>query len=104
MPENDAENLQEQLQRLESRLPVFAARSLQWLRKPSSRWIRIPVALLLVVGGVFGFLPILGLWMLPLGLVLIAQDIPFLRRPTARALIWVERRWISRKNRSRPSP
>jgi hypothetical protein len=62
------------------------------------------VSLLLIVGGIFGLLPILGLWMLPLGFVLIAQDIPVLRRPTARALIWIERRWLALKNRSGPSP
>ena len=33
--------------------------------------------LLLMVGGVFGFLPVLGFWMLPLGLAFIALDIPF---------------------------
>ena len=27
-------------------------------------------------GGIFQFLPVLGLWMLPLGLLLFAQDVP----------------------------
>jgi hypothetical protein len=39
---------------------------LRWLRGPSSRWIRVSIALLLIVGGVVGFLPVLGLWMVPL--------------------------------------
>jgi len=30
-----------------------------------------------MVGGVFGFLPVLGFWMFPLGLAFIALDIPF---------------------------
>jgi hypothetical protein len=34
---------------------------------------RIPLAILLIFGGIFSFLPVLGLWMLPLGLVLFAQ-------------------------------
>ena len=38
--------------------------------------------------------------MLPLGLLLLAQDLPFLRRPMRRALLWVERRWV-RWKRSR---
>ena len=42
---------------------------------------------LFVVGGVFGFLPILGFWMIPVGLMLIATDIPPLRRPMQRWLI-----------------
>jgi hypothetical protein len=32
--------------------------------------------------------------MLPLGLVLIAQDIPFLRRPMARMIAWINDRWM----------
>jgi hypothetical protein len=39
---------------------------------------RIPLAILLIFGGIFSLLPVLGLWMLPLGLVLFAQDLPFL--------------------------
>lgn len=80
-----------------SRLPEKGARFVRWVREPSSRWVRIPLALLLVLGGIFGFLPILGLWMLPLGLLLIAQDVPFLQLPLANALGWVERKWMGRK-------
>jgi hypothetical protein len=42
--------------------------------------IRSVLGILLMVGGVFGFLPILGFWMLPLGAVLVCLDIPPLRR------------------------
>jgi len=31
--------------------------------------------------------------MLPLGLLLIAQDVPFLQKPTVAALAWVEAKW-----------
>ena len=81
----------------EARLPPRPAKFVRWLRKPSSRLVRIPLALLLVLGGVFSFLPILGLWMLPLGLLLIAQDLPFLQKPLARLLGWIERKWIERQ-------
>jgi hypothetical protein len=40
---------------------------------------------------------VLGLWMLPLGLLLFAQDVPFLQQPLARMLGWVERKWIERQ-------
>jgi len=73
------------------------------MRKPSSRWVRIPVGLLLVLGGIFSILPLLGLWMLPLGLLLLVQDVPFLRRPTRSALVCIERRWQHRKRRQRQS-
>ena len=79
------------------RLPPRMAAFVGWLRRPSSRWVRIPMALLLVIGGVFSFLPILGLWMLPLGLVLIAQDVPLLQKPLARSLGWLERKWLARQ-------
>ena len=81
----------------ESKLPRRPARFVAWLRKPSSIWVRIPVAILLVVGGTFSFLPVLGLWMLPLGLVLFAQDVPVLQKPMAKLLGWVERKWIERE-------
>ncbi|MEH2475033.1 hypothetical protein V1281_003791 [Nitrobacteraceae bacterium AZCC 2161] len=77
----------------ESKLPPGPAKFVGWLRKPSSKLVRIPLALLLVLGGIFSILPVLGLWMLPLGLILIAQDIPFLEKPVARFLGWLERKW-----------
>ncbi len=39
-----------------------------------------------VVGGVFGFLPILGFWMIPVGFLMIATEFPPLRRPMQRWL------------------
>ena len=81
----------------EDKLPPGPARFIGWLRKPSSRWVRIPLAVLLILGGIFSFLPVLGLWMLPLGLLLFAQDVPFLQGPLARLLAWVERKWIERR-------
>jgi len=81
----------------EAKLPARPAAFVRWLRKPSSRLVRVPLALLLVIGGVFSFLPILGLWMLPLGLLLIAQDVPFLQRPLADLIGWIERKWVERQ-------
>ena len=64
---------------------------------PKSRGLRIALGVALVIGGILGFLPILGLWMLPLGLLLIAQDVPFLQKPLAKMLGWVERKWLERQ-------
>jgi hypothetical protein len=83
----------------EARLPTGPARFVGWLRKPQSRYARIPLAILLIVGSIFSFLPVLGLWMLPLGLLLFAQDVPFLQQPLARMLGWIERKWIERQRR-----
>lgn len=46
-----------------------------------ARWI---IGLLLIVGGIFGFLPILGFWMIPLGFGLLLPDIFHRRRPGGR--------------------
>ena len=81
----------------ESKLPPKLARFSRWVRQPSSRLVRIPLGILLIIGGIFSFLPVLGLWMLPLGLMLIAQDIPFLQGPIARLLGWMERKWLERQ-------
>jgi hypothetical protein len=81
----------------EARLSPRLARFVGWLRRPSSRLVRIPLAILLILGGIFSFLPVLGLWMLPLGLLLFAQDVPMLQKPMARMLGWVERKWIERQ-------
>jgi hypothetical protein len=85
-----AHGLDGQLERLQKKLPGPVARSIQWLRQPSSRWVRFPAGVLLVIGGLFSFLPILGLWMIPFGLLLLAQDVPFLRGPLNRTLAWFE--------------
>src|SRR5258706_13399539 len=82
---------------LEGVLHAGPARFVHWLRKPTSSYVRIPLAILLIVGGIFSFLPVLGLWMLPLGLLLFAQDVPILQKPLARMLGWIERKWMERQ-------
>ena len=81
----------------EAKLSPRPARFVGWLRKPSSRYARIPLALLLIVGGIFSFLPVLGFWMLPFGLFLFAQDVPVLQKPLAQMLGWIERKWSERE-------
>lgn len=78
--------------RLVAHLPRRLQPAVNWLLRPSSRWARVPAGLLFCLGGVLAILPVLGLWMLPLGLVLLAEDVPPLRRMTDRALHWIERR------------
>lgn len=91
-----APDLDHELEKLESRLPSAMARLVRWLRNPAARWFRIPAAILLVLGGLVGFLPLLGFWMIPLGLALIAYDIPFLQRPVARLAGYVNRKLEAR--------
>jgi hypothetical protein len=78
---------------IDRRVPIKVSQSILWLRKPSSLAVRLVVALLLILGGLFSFLPVLGLWMLPLGLLFIAQDVPILQKPLVRTLAWFEAKW-----------
>jgi hypothetical protein len=85
--------------RIGRRIP--AARGfLDWVRRPAMMLVRIPLGVLLIFGGIFSFLPILGLWMLPLGLMLLAIDFPPLQGPIAWAILkgW---RWLDLRRRRR---
>lgn len=86
------EDLDRQLDALNKHLPQWMARTLDRARKPGAVWVRAPLGLALIAGGFVGFLPILGFWMIPLGLGLLALDVPFLRSPLARLLGYINRK------------
>lgn len=65
------------------------------LRRDRWRVVRLPLAVIFTIGGLFWFLPVLGIWMLPVGLLLLAVDLPRLRGPISALLIRARRR-ISR--------
>lgn len=88
-----------QFDRIERMVPAPAARFLAFLRRPMARLVRIPVGLLLMVGGVFSFLPVLGLWMLPLGLLLLAVDLPVLQAPMGQLVLRFRHFWARRVRR-----
>jgi hypothetical protein len=95
--------LERGLDRFQRRLPKGAAGALGSVRGPGGAWIRLPAGGLLLVGGVLGFLPVLGFWMIPLGLLLLAFDIPRLRQPVGGAMVRAERWWsVWRRRRARP--
>ena len=60
------------------------------------------MGILLMLGGIFSILPLLGLWMLPLGLLLIAYDVPFLRKPVGHFTLWAIRKWAALRQRLFP--
>jgi hypothetical protein len=89
---------QRQFQALERLVPQLRG-PISQLRRGIWFPIRFPLAVLLTTGGLFWFLPILGLWMLPAGLLLLAVDLPHLRGPISMALIRGRRagqRWLRR--------
>ena len=99
MAEAGRKELDEGFERLEAEAPDRVSRAIRWLRDPEARWIRLPVGILFILGGLLWFLPVVGLEMLPIGLMLIAQDVPFLRKPVGRAMIWLERKWVELRRR-----
>ena len=54
--------------------------------------VRSLMGIACIIGGFLGFLPILGYWMVPVGVLLIGLDIPSFRGPIARRI----RRWTQR--------
>jgi Putative transmembrane protein (PGPGW) len=67
------------------------------VRVPNHPVVRIILGLMLVIFGIFGFLPILGFWMIPFGLVILSVDFAWIRRWRRTASVklggWLSRRW-----------
>jgi hypothetical protein len=77
---------QRQFDALERLVPALRG-PMSTLRRDSWFPVRFPLALLLIAGGLVSFLPVLGVWMLPLGLLLLAVDLPVLRAPISALII-----------------
>jgi len=74
-----------------------------WVKNHDNHWVRKVVAILLIIGGILGFLPVLGFWMIPLGMMLLATDIPGIRRFNRHVYVRWGRFWQKRKARSEKS-
>lgn len=59
--------------------------------------MRVALGTALVIMGIFGWLPILGFWMIPLGLVILSVDFHFVRRFRRRLEVWSGRRRRARQ-------
>lgn len=71
------------------------------IQGPSGVLLRLPLGPLLVAGGLPAILPFFGLWMIPLGLLVLAIDLPPLRRFVSTATIRVRRKWTIWKRNPR---
>jgi hypothetical protein len=64
---------------------------------PGNPLLRVALGLLLIIGGFLGFLPIVGFWMIPLGLLVLSVDFPpvrrFRRNATVKIGYWLHKRW-----------
>ena len=62
------------------------------VRLPGSPLLRQCIGGLLVLGGVLGFLPVLGFWMIPLGALVLSVDNAPIRRLRRKLEVWWGRR------------
>ena len=97
---DDQALLDEAFDNLEELAPDRVTKAIRWIRDPKSRWVRLPLGALLIIASFFWFLPVVGIEFLPIGLLLVAQDIPFLKRPVARMMLWLEEKWVEHRRRA----
>ncbi len=64
---------------------------------PANRLARIVVGIFFIIGGLLGFLPVLGFWMVPLGLLILSVDFPAVRRFRRNQEVRLGRWWQRRK-------
>jgi hypothetical protein len=62
------------------------------IKLPKSRLGRIAIGVTLLFGGLLWFLPVVGIWMIPLGIMVLAIDIAAFRRLSQRMSDWWNRR------------
>lgn len=89
----------EEMDRLQGHMPDWAGRNFDRLRQPEAVWVRVPAGIALIGGSVFSFLPVLGIWMLPVGVALLACDVRPMQPPLARALRFANGKIEQRKER-----
>lgn len=88
---DEKKRLQRQFSAISRHVPA-AGKAIDPLLYGRLRKLRIPIAGLLIIGSFLSILPVFGLWMLPLGLLLLAVDIPRLRPLVSGFLIRTRRR------------
>jgi len=64
---------------------------------PASWIARVLLGGALILGGIFAVLPVLGVWMLPMGLLVLSVDFAIVRRWRRRAELW----WAKRRAKKR---
>lgn len=78
---------------LEREAPRWMSKHIRWLHSSKSRKFRLPIGIFLIACGLVGFLPIVGYEFIPVGLLVIAQDIPFMRKPMGKFVLWLLDKW-----------
>jgi hypothetical protein len=78
-----------------SAVPRFSVMGREY-RLPQSRAQRIAIGVALIFFGILGFLPVLGFWMIPLGLLVLSYEFAAVRRWRRRTIVWWHRRRAGR--------
>ena len=89
----------DEVDRLQNHIPCWVGHNLNRLRGKRALWLRVLSGVALIGAWSILPLPIVGIWMLPVGLALLAHDIPMMRRPMARLLHFTNRK-IEERHRS----
>lgn len=66
---------------------------------PHNPRLRVLLGIVFVAGGVVGFLPVVGFWMIPVGLAILSVDSALARRLRRRGEVWFARRFGRRARR-----
>src|SRR3712207_9152753 len=84
-----------------TKMPHWLRSTVEWLRHPPRWWARVGAACFFIFGGILAILPAFGLWMLPLGLALLSDDLPWLKVPLEKTARWIEHTWHRRSEERR---
>lgn len=63
--------------------------------------VRVTVGVLLLIGGLLGALPVLGFWMIPLGLLVLSIDFQWARKGYLSIILWLRKKKQRRREKKR---
>ena len=70
---------------------------------PKNRTARVAIGSGFLLGGALGFLPVLGFWMVPVGLVVLSHDSARVRRIRRKSEVALLRRWAKLRGKTAPA-
>src|ERR1700758_2624179 len=88
----------EEMNLFQNHAPTWVGHNLNRLRGKRAIRVRVLTGVALIVAWGFLPLPLVGIWMLPVGLALLAHDIPTVHAPIARLLHFANGKIEKRKS------
>ena len=73
------------------------------MKLPKGRFWRVCLGVVLLLGGILGFLPVVGFWMAPLGIMVLSIDFPAVRRFKRRVKVRYGR-WAQARRKQSDGP